>query len=368
MGVVELVLVLALFVLGGRQALGIGFFVLAAALTGWLVASRVPGNPLGWILQFCAGCFLLAFVAYGVGNLTVGWSESLTAWLGWFAGTDDWGWLWLPAVGLLFTQMLLRFPDGRLPSPRWRWFSRFSLVVLVAGTSVLALAPADLRHGAVNPVAVPWLSRHGGLIVPALGLCLAVAFIGSAASLFVRYRRADDLARHQLRWVAWAAALVVGFYVASFVLRSPVIDNLVTVAYALIPAAMAVAVLRYRLYDIDRIVSRTVAYGLVTGVLVLTYAAVVTTVSRLLPGSSTLAVSAATLAAAALLRPVLSRTQSAVDRRFNRERFDAELTVERFGASLRREVDVEAVLHGLTQTVNVTMQPDHIAIWRADDS
>jgi hypothetical protein len=363
-GAVELLLVALLSLVAWQFIVSIGLFIIGAAGTGWVLASRVPRNPLGWMLQFSAGCFLLAFVGYWVGDLTVGLSPVLTAWLGWLAGTDDWGWLWLPSIGLLFTQLLLRFPDGGLPSRRWRWFSRFTIVALTAGTLAVALSPATLRHGANNPVQLQWVEAHGTLVTVVVSLSLLVSFVGSVASLFVRYRGADDVGRHQLRWVVWAAALVVLCYVASFVSPWSFTNLLVQGAYALIPVAMAVAVLRYHLFDIDRILSRTVSYALVTGVLLATYAVVVTAVGRVAPDSSTLAVSAATLAAAAMLRPVLGVIRRWVDRRFNRQRYDAEHTVERFGAALRDQVDVESVVGGLVDTVGTTMQPRSITVWR----
>ena len=364
-GAVELLLIVAFSVVAWQAVASIGLFIMAAAATGWVLASRVPTNPLGWILQVSAGCFLLAFVGYLLGNATVGWSSTLTAWLGWLAGTDDWGWLWLPPVGLLFTQMLLRFPDGRVPSPRWRWFSRFTLVMLAYGTMLLATAPGDLRHGATNPVGLPWLAAHQSFLLPVLAGGLLISFVGSVASLFVRYRKAGDVARHQLRWVAWAATVVLLVYVLSFFVPATSVDFIVQAGYALIPVAMGVAVTRYHLYDIDRILSRTVSYAVVTGVLLVTYAVVVTAISNVLRASSTLAVSAATLVAAAMLRPVLRWTRHAVDRRFNRERYDAELVVEQFGGALRNDVDVESVIGGLVTTVASTMQPRTITVWRS---
>lgn len=337
-------------------------FVLTTLAMGWLLASRLTRNPLGWLLLSVVWCFLVAGGAAVLGNLTVGWSPRLTAWLGWLAGTDEWGWIWLPAVGILFTQLLLLFPDGHLPSPRWRAFWVFTLAALILGTGALATAQGQLRHGVANPIAVAWPHDHQEWVVPLLGGCLFVSFIGSVASLFVRYRRAGDVARLQLRWVAWAASVVLTVYIASFFV--PVLaSSLVMVAYALIPAAMGVAVLHYRLYDIDRVVSRTVSYAVATGGVVLTYVAVIALFTRLVPLSSALAVSAATLASAAVLRPLLRRTQAVVDRRFNRQRYDPQVTVDAFGRRLRAEVAVDSIVSELVATVDSTMQPRGVSLW-----
>jgi hypothetical protein len=244
----------------------------------------------------------------------------------------------------------------------------FTVVSLALATAAIALSAVDLPGGLQNPAEVPWVDAQGSWLLPILVGMLLISFVGSVASVAIRFRAADQVTREQIRWMAWTASLVVGFYVASFFIPGSRADQVVGASYGLIPAAIGVAVLRYRLYDIDRIISRTVSYALVTGALVLTYAAVVTLVTRLTPGSSALAVSAATLTAAAVLRPALRRTRDVVDRRFNRHRYDAARTVEEFGSSMRNDVDVDSVLASLVRTVHTTVQPTVVTVWQPHPS
>ena len=335
------------------------------AAVGWLLAGRLPRNPLGWLLLLVAGFFLAAAIAYVAGLAVVDVAPGLAAWLFWYAsGNNDVGWVWLPPIGLLFTQVPLRFPDGRLPSPRWRPFSWFTVLSLVVASATIAQAPGDVHAGLTNPIGASWLVDQPRWLVPALALTLMVAFVGSAASVVVRYRRADVVTRTQIRWFAWAVVLVIGFYLVSFVVPGSAEDTWVVASYTLIPASIGVAVLRYRLYDIDRVISRTTAYALVTGIVVSCYLAVVTAISHLLPASSSsLAVAAATLTAAALFRPVLVRVQRWVDRRFDRSRYDALREAAAFTVRLRDEVDPDAVGRELLGAVHTTLAPSTSALW-----
>ncbi len=159
-GASQLVLLVGLVIGAGWQGVVIGVLVGSAAAVGWLLASRIPRNPLGWMLLFVSGCFALAAPAYLLGDALAESHPAVAAWFLWYAGGDETGWIWLPPVGLLFTQVLLRFPDGRLPSPRWRWFSNFSIVLLVAGTVLISAAYAEVRPGVANPVASEWVIAH----------------------------------------------------------------------------------------------------------------------------------------------------------------------------------------------------------------
>ena len=261
-GATQLVLLVGLVAVAGVEGLVIGVLVGSATAVGWLLASRLPHNPLGWMLLFVGGFFALAGPVYGMGLLLEDRAPGLAAWCFWFAGGDDEGWIWLPPVGLLFTQVLLRFPDGKLPSPRWRWFSRLTIGLLVSATVLAAVGYPEVRAGLPNPVYLPWVAAHEAVLLPLVGLPLLGCFLGSAVSVVVRYRRAGSLERTQIRWVAWAASAVVGMYVVSFSVPwsvENVLNQAVVVMYALIPVAIGIAVMRYRLYEIDRIVSRSIS-------------------------------------------------------------------------------------------------------------
>jgi hypothetical protein len=236
-------------------------------------------------------------------------------------------------------------------------------VCLVGLTVGFMLSPVEFPHGLHNPVGLHWVNDHAVAIGLPLALGMAVSVVGSVASLLIRYRHAEPTVREQLRWVAWAAGMVVLAYAGSWLVPWNAADNLVAALYGLIPASIGIAVLRFHLYEIDRIISRTVSYAVVTAVLLLMYAAVVTVVSRLVPVSSAVAVAAATLTAAALLRPLLSRTREFVDRRFNRSRYDAERIVEAFSTGLRTAVDADVVLTELVRTTREAVQPQTLAVW-----
>jgi hypothetical protein len=307
-----------------------------------------------------AALWAVPIIPLGVGEGLAdrGNDGTLVQWLLWWP-------IWVPALGIMGTQLLLRFPDGQLPSPRWRWFSRMSLAIVAIASYALASSQPELYGGVTNPTYRPAFETWAGLLL----LAFVVMFIASAASIFVRYRRSDSVQRMQIRWIAWAGAVFVGTWAVSLVAglfevgESGALIPLAFVGYALVPLSIGLAVMRYKLFEIDRLISRTTSYLLVTGVLVAVYVAVVTTVSRLVPDSNSLAVAAATLAAAALFRPLLSRVQSAVDRRFNRSRFDAQQTVDEFATRLREEIDPDVVASDCVQVVQETVQPDGIALW-----
>jgi hypothetical protein len=287
---------------------------------------------------------------------------------------------WVVPVGLMGSHLLLRFPDGQLPSPRWRpvsWLATAVVVVLpVLVTTASKVSDSTTPPGGSNPYYVAWTEPLAAFI-----LLLPTVMLISAASLWVRYRRADDVQRHQIRWLVYAGAIVVGWYVLVFAV-SLLYDTLVgldssqsswfgsgypawllamqllaLVSFLFIPAAFAVGILRYRLYDIDRLISRTLSYAIVSLLVLATYAGVVLAASRVVAVDSTLVTAGATLTAAALVRPALRRVQGAVDRRFNRDRFDAQASVELFGARLRTEVDLDQVEALLLATVDRTLQP-----------
>jgi hypothetical protein len=344
-----------------------GIALVSAATVGAVLASRRPRHPVGWLL--------LAQVA---ANLATGAAAQYLAW-GLLAPGGP-----LPATRavalsypasaggglLLLGFVLLLTPTGTLPSPGWRWWARAMVAVPLLLVVLVTLAP-----GSVDPsqqvLGSPFdaLGLGGGLlVVNQLALAFtALAVAVCAGSLVVRFRRAHGIERQQLRWVALAAALLV--VAAGAALVGLAVDATEVVTWALsvwvagLPLAIGAAVLRYRLYDLDRIISRTVAYGLLTVVLGGGYAAVVLGLGQLLGRDSSLAVAGATLAVAALFQPARRRVQQAVDRRFNRRRHDAAETIQAFSTHLRDQLDLDTLRGELLAVVDQTMQPTQASLW-----
>ena len=341
--------------------------VVSTATVGALVASRRPRHPVGWLLLASGLALILnlliePYVKYGLLVAEPGSLPGARHLVGLTYVTVV---VWLSLAGFV----LLLTPTGRLPSPRWRWWARVAAaapVVAVLGSLVDPNPLAPEYYG--NALAVPTLARV--LLVPAVaGVALVfVSLLVGAGSLVGRFRRARGVERLQLRWLALAAALAGALLlvalVAAFLLALDIVVLIATVTcLALLPLATGAAILRYRLYDLDRIVSRTVAYALLTLLLGLGYAAVVLGLGRLLPQGSGLSVAAATLAVAAAFQPARRRVQQAVDRRFNRRRYDAARTIAGFSDRLRQQVDLDA-LHGeLLAVVDQTMQPTRAWLW-----
>jgi hypothetical protein len=330
----------------------------AFALVGAVVAAHRSANPIGWLflaigLSGALGVVSNEYVHYALvvdpGALPGG---PIAAWLS--------AWTWWPAYGLV-PLVLLVFPDGRLLSPRWRWAAWLA----GSGVAVMTLGIAASTLG--DPVRFA-LSEEapGGLpgFVLAVSVSAAVvSFLAALVSLALRWRRAWGNEREQLKWVAFAAGLAL---VANIVFQIVQLPGLGLVGVVLVPVGAAVAILRYRLYDIDRIISRTLAYGLLTALLGLVYVAGVFALGRLLnPGGepSAFAVAASTLAVAALFQPARRRLQAAVDRRFNRARYDATRTVEAFSARLRDEIDLDTLTTELVAVADQTMQPVQVSLW-----
>ena len=341
----------------------------AFAGVGTLIALRRPDNAVGWLLLGTAIFFAAGEVgeAYVVepphpGQVWVAWLSTFT--------TNVWF-----SVALIFLPLL--FPDGRLPSPRWRpvlWLGVASVVFGAVGTAI-APGTLELRQSSAidNPIGV-----DGGLsdVANAASLILgAVAVALAAASVVVRLRRARGAERQQLKWFAYvgvlaATCLTVAVMSSSFAESS---DGFTAVAVAGwltglaligfgLPAATGVAILRYRLYDIDLVIRRTLVYGALTATLGGTYLALVL-LAGLAVGKSNVAIAVSTLAVAALFRPALGRIQGIVDRRFYRRRYDVSLTLEAFGSRLRDEIDLEALGTDLRGVVHDTVQPSHVSLW-----
>jgi hypothetical protein len=345
---------------------------LTVSTVGAVVAVRRPHNPVGWL--FCAAGlgvavteFAFEYAIYAV--LTRAGSLPLGPQVAWITE-----WLWWPALGAVVCVFLL-FPDGRLLSPGWRPLAWLTGIAPVVTAITAALSPGPLTEFAA--VANPFGVEQAGSVRDLAGAAGVLGFVlalgGAGLSLVVRYRRARGVQRQQLKWIAYAAALVAIAQVTSFagfLLRgtSPmVLAVLVTCAWAAIPVAAGIAILRYRLYDVDRLINRTLVYGLLTALLGAVYAGLVLGLGQLFgrlgdqpPGW---AVAGATLAVVVLVRPLRDRIQGGVDRRFNRRKYDAAKTIEAFSARLREELDLDALSAELLGVVDQTMQPTTASLW-----
>jgi hypothetical protein len=353
---------------------------------GALIASRRPENPIGWIC-LVAGLFwtLIAlddqYTAYGLATTGVVPFPAAVVALS--------QWLWVPPVGLLSIYLILLFPDGRLPSRRWRPLAWFSGAVMALVSLAIVLAPGPLPDlgGVRNPFGLegyPWIADATNVIPALLPLCT----LASALSLVLRYRRSGSEQREQIKWIAFAGSfvgLMSLITVVSTLIFAPefadstgtqplwlgVLQDVELLSFAGIPVAVGIAVLRYRLYDIDVIINRTLVYGSLTATLIALYFGGIVVLQRLfvlLTGQqSTLAVVASTLLIAALFNPLRRRIQSFIDRRFYRRKYDARKTLEAFTAKLRDETDFDALNAELVGVVNETIQPAHVSLWLRPD-
>jgi hypothetical protein len=342
---------------------------------GAVIASYRPENLIGWM--FCAvgllpsiRHFASQYAIYALlaapGSLPVG--EVLA----WFAA-----WLWVPHTGLTALLILL-FPDGRLPSARWRWLAWFTGTMILVGTvlTMFAIVPLSGLGSIQNPLGIEGTQFIPLLVEAALWTFALIAI----ASVFVRMRRGVGAERQQIKWVAYAGAITcVGVFLRYLVFMVTSASwawwlgtGILTLGIIGTPIAMAIAILRYRLYDIDVVINRTLVYGLLTATLALFYFGSIVSlqaVLRVLTGQeSTLAVVASTLAIAALFNPLRGRVQALVDRRFYRRKYDARRTLETFSATLRDETNLEALNDDLVGVVRETMQPEHVSVWLLPDT
>jgi hypothetical protein len=340
---------------------------------GVLVARRQPRNPIGWLFLVIAICLFLgtdggdyAYLAYRLGHhLPLGVVAVLL---------DQ---IWGPGLQLLFVVILL-FPDGRLHSRFWRWALRAYCILYAAllATEAAATAGALIGHpvrvdssGGLSAVDNPggWFKAIQGPMTIALVL-LSVSFIGRQA---LSWRRSSGERRQQLKWLASGAAVsLLSVIVATSgagALAAPLgwVTGIAWFGIAALPVSIGVAILRYRLYEIDRIISRTLAYTFITGLLVGVYAGLVLLATHVLGFKGPVAVAASTLAAVALFTPVRRRVQRIVDRRFNRARYDAERTVATFTARLQDDVDLDTVRTDLLAAVHQALEPAHASVWLA---
>ena len=341
------------------------------ATVGAVLASRLPRNPIGWLLLVSGAVLGFSFVATtpGVTGLPGG------IWLLWLGNLT-----WYPAVVFVGVLLPLLYPTGHLPSPRWR-----AVVVVAIVTMTLALintafspfSPGSAPPGVSNPLAVSGsLASVLSLMSSAATLAAVVCFPLAAASLVVRYRRAAGVERAQLRWFAAVAALIGLSFAVALMTNSAtsgllaVVSNaawlLLFVGLALLPVAIGIAILRYRLYEIDRLISRSIGWGVLTVILGAVFVGFVLGLQTLLApftGSNELAVAGSTLLVFSLFQPVRRRVQGIVDRRFNRARYDAQAAVDAFTVRLRDEVDLEILQGSLLRLVEATLEPTTSGIW-----
>ena len=346
--------------------------IVAFVVVGALLAARVPGNPIGPLILW-AGALLATTIA--IGTLAVVGAQRGTAsmeWLAIAAIVNELGFL-VPIV-LILVGIPLIFPDGRLLSARWRWVIVVAVSALVAQAVAQVLTPGPLGAPELpNPFAVPSMAPMIDLLNTYASWSSMVGYVAAVLAVVIRYRRADEVQRHQLKWLIAVAALAALAFPIAFIFPDWAFADAAFIVGLLalfaLPIAIAVAVLRYRLYDIDRIISRTIAWALISGVLVGAFAALVVGLQAALAdvtGGETLAVAMSTLVAFALFQPVRRRVQLAVDRRFDRARYDAQRTADAFTERLRDSVDLDELAGELQQTVVGAIRPATSGIWLVD--
>jgi hypothetical protein len=338
----------------------------AYPVVGARIVRAEPWNAVGWLLVGAGVSWAFTLATGGVVALAIATGGSLAsiaapiAWVG--------TWSWMPGAAMLLIFVPLVFPNGKLASPRWRWF--VLLVVVVVAIDALVHAVLALGHlddaaylvGLFDAASEPGpLGAMAGVVDGWLILSLV-----SVGSILLRLRRSVGVERQQIRWFAWALAIAAVLLITDSAVFQVVGGPLSIVAVTIIPASLAIAILRYRLYDLDRLVSRTIAYGLVTGTLVVTYGGLILLLGGPLgsfASDDTLSIALATLGVAALFQPVRRRIQGAVDRRFDRARYDGDQTAAAFSARMRDAHDMTGLAIDLHRTVDLAMAPSTFDLW-----
>ena len=348
--------------------------VIAFSVVGAIVASRHPNNTIGWI--FC-GVGLVVGLATLAGGYAEYWlasgsgPRSLGETAAWFAS-----WSWIPRVVVPTSFLLLLFPDGRPPSPRWRpvaWCAGLGITGFIVGYALKA-GPLEDFPQIANPYGVD--SPIAGVVGVAASFVVGGSMVASAVSLVIRLRRAGSEQRQQIKWLTYGGAVVVGtIFVAGFIAMWSAKVSIVVISLALLglPIFTGIAIVRHRLYDIDLLINRTLVYGSLTAMLALVYVGSVVGLQaalRVLTGQeSTLAVVASTLVIAALFNPLRRRVQGFVDRRFYRRKYDAAKTLAAFNARLRDETNLDALSEDLVGVARSTVQPTRVSLWlRPEDT
>jgi hypothetical protein len=347
---------------------------LAFAAVGVIVARHQPRNPVGWILIIFVVLFLIPIDAgyYAVLRYRLGYHGIPLGPVAVVLAS-----LLVLAFGL-FALVILLFPDGRLTSRRWRWalWGYAGLVCYVTATSVGPALAADASHhihvnssGDVTDTThlTGWFTHPPSWLTAVVYLSIGVIWLSIVGHQALSWRRASGEHRQQLKWLACGAVVTLCLGPLAYALSSDqVVSQLLSVGVVALPVSIGVGILKYRLYDIDRIISRTLAYAIVTGLLVGLYAGLVLLATEVLRIHAPVAVAASTLAAAALFSPLRRRVQRVVDRRFNRVRYDADQTVAAFAARLKDTVDLDSVQEGLASVVTKALEPAHVSVWMTE--
>ena len=349
------------------SAAGLLVIIVVTAAVGLVVVRHQPGNPIGWLLAGEATFMLLNIAAGSYAQLVYHQGVHALS----FAG--------LPALILSqlfnvsltgFPLVILLFPDGRLPSRRWRpvvaaYLAIAVVTVLTISVAVLQVAighrvvmQADGNLASLGQGRTAWAGLVAAVFLISAGAFWLAAVIRQALS----WRRSSGERRQQLKWLASGAA-VCGVLGISAVSTNSSIWEVLILGFAALPVSIGIGILKYRLYEIDRLISRTLAYAIVTGLLIGVYAGLVLLSTRVLTVHGTVAVAASTLAAAALFTPLRRRVQHAVDRRFNRARYDADQTIAAFATHLKDAVDLDSVRTDLTAVVHRALEPAHVSVW-----
>ena len=338
-------------------------FVALGAITLW----RRPDNRMSWLFAWVGLVLGLSLLTDEYGTLDFdGPRPALATVAAWFSS-----WLWVPAFGPLLTLLFLWFPDGRPPSPRWRPVERAAFVLIGVLPLFLAFAQ-DPESDGRNPLAIPWLTAVLEKVMVAISPLFPVLVGLCAASLVIRFRNSRGERRQQLKWFVLAGALLLIYISGDTIVAMMALDRpawfivFELIAFLSVPAGAGVAILKYCLYDIDVIINRTLVYGALTATLLLSYLLIVVGLGRILDPvtrDSDIAVAASTLVVAALFRPLRTRIQSFIDRRFYRSRYDASRALSDFGTRLRDEVDIDTVREDVLGVVSKTIQPAHMSLW-----
>jgi hypothetical protein len=345
----------------------VGFGAFAAV--GALLVAKRPANLIGWIMAvvgLMVGIFPLGDTYAAYVMTTTGHPGALAIFGAW---TQSWYWFLLLALALVYLPLL--FPDGRLPSRRWFPFALLigigTLSVVVLGALTDTLTGQEVDYRIENPIGIEGLAPVESLpVFGVLGSLLGIGFFGAVVAVVIRFRRARGIERQQMKWFLYAAALIPTFPVMDHLpnILESVVFGLVVIA---LPTAIGIAVLRYRLYDVDLVINRTLVYGSLTVTLALIYLGSVVSLQyvfrTLAGGESQLAVVASTLAIAALFNPLRGRIRGFIDRRFCRKKYDAAKTLEAFGSRLRDETDLAALRGHLVEVVRETIQLTHVSLW-----
>jgi len=353
--------------------------IFSFALVGALILSRHPSHPICWTMLGVGLAWELMAVGDGYAQYALETSPGSLPRPDLVLGLSSW--LWVPGVGLVGTFLILLFPDGRPPSPNWRPWAWFSAIVLLLNSILGLILPGPFENagypGVANPLGVQALEPIAGALSAAV-LLLALCMVGCAVAMVLRFRRSSGIERLQLKWLAAGGGIVAILYTTGITAAgtselwgiSEVIANVLiqsaVLSFLLVPVAAGVAILRYRLYDIDIIVNRALVYGVLTSILTVTYLVIVTSLQGLLrpiAGESEVAVAVSTLVVAALFRPARRRVQVFIDRRFYRRKYDAARTLEAFSATLREDLDLDALTAELVAVTNDVFQPARASLW-----